>query len=196
MSTMAPIKSRKQLKAMKNYFLAKNEIRNYTLFCVGINTALRISDILNLKWGDIYSFSRHEFKKHVRLVEQKTRKNSEVFLNMSVIQALNRLLKFYGEKNVEIDKDTYIFLGRINRNRPLSRSQAYRILKEAAAQVGIDGNIGCHSMRKTFGYFATKGGISPTMIMNIFNHSSFPITKRYLGIEQDERDEVFMKIAL
>ena len=196
MGTMSPIKDRKKLDAMKKYFLGRNEIRNYTLFCVGINTALRISDILNLKWKDVYDFNGRRFKKHLEIKERKTHKRNEIFLNREAVCALEKLMKYYRDENVRIDGECYIFLGRKGINKPLSRSQAYRIIKGASLVLKIDGNIGCHSLRKTFGYFAARGGISQVLITNIFNHSSFAITKRYLGIEQDERDKVFMKLAL
>ena len=196
MGTMSPIKDRKKLDAMKKYFLERNEIRNYALFCVGINTALRISDILNLKWEDVYDFNGHRFKKHIELREKKTRKRNEIFINKEAVRALEKLMKHYRLENVHIDRKAYIFLGRKNINRPLNRSQAYRIINGAALALKIDGNIGCHSLRKTFGYFAAQSGISQILITNIYNHSSFAITKRYLGIEQDERDRVFMRVAL
>lgn len=51
-------------------------------------------------------------------------------------------------------------------------------------------------MRKTFGYHAWKQGIPPALLMDIYNHSSYRITKRYLGIEQDERDDIFLTIDI
>ncbi len=196
MSTMSPIKDKKELEAMKKYFLGKNEIRNYALFCVGINTALRIGDILRLRWKDVYDFGSRSFKKHLQLKEQKTKKRAEILLNKGVINALKKLLAYFNKNHVTIDENTYIFTGRKNMEKPLSRSQAYRIINSAAKALKITGNIGCHSLRKTFGYFAARSGISSVLLMHIYNHSSFPITMRYLGIEQDERDEVFMRIAL
>ena len=196
MGTMSPIKDRKKLDAVKKYFLSRNEVRNYALFCVGINTALRISDILNLKWKDVYDFNGRRFKKHLELTEKKTHKRNEIFLNKEAVGALEKLMEHYQRENIQIDGGCYIFLGRKSINRPMNRSQAYRIIKGAALVLKIDGNIGCHSLRKTFGYFAARGGISQVLITNIYNHSSFAITKRYLGIEQDERDRVFMKMAL
>ena len=196
MSTMSPIKDKKELEAMKKYFLKKGEVRNYALLCVGINTALRISDILKLRWKDVYDFGSHSLKKHLQLKEQKTKKRNEILLNKGVVNALKRLMAYFKRNNIPIKENTYIFIGRKSSEKPLSRSQAYRIINSAAKTLKITGNIGCHSLRKTFGYFAARNGISSVLLMHIYNHSSFPITMRYLGIEQDERDEVFMKIAL
>ncbi len=79
-------------------------------------------------------------------------------------------------------------------NKPLSRHRAYTILKEAGQKLGLGNNFSCHSLRKTFGYHAWKNGESPIVIMTIFNHSSFEITKRYLSIEQDDKDKLYSRI--
>lgn len=78
-----------------------------------------------------------------------------------------------------------------HKNQPISRSQAWRIVRQAAEETGLDGNVSCHSLRKTFGYHAWKQGVPPAMLMMIYNHSSYQITKRYLGIIQEEKDDVF-----
>ena len=72
----------------------------------------------------------------------------------------------------------------------------FRIVRQAARACGIEGVISCHSLRKTLGYHAWKQGVQPVMLMNIFNHSSFQITRRYLGIEQDDRDNIFRNIEI
>ena len=69
-------------------------------------------------------------------------------------------------------------------------------MKKAAADCHLEGVISCHSLRKTFGYHAWKQGTPPALLMNIYNHSSYQITKRYLGIEQSDKDAVFEKIRL
>jgi site-specific recombinase XerD len=57
--------------------------------------------------------------------------------------------------------------------------------------VGISHKVGCHSLRKTFGYHAWKGGKSLAVLTDIYNHSSYAITRRYLGVSQDDRNEVY-----
>ncbi|GHV44323.1 hypothetical protein FACS1894204_01270 [Synergistales bacterium] len=77
----------------------------------------------------------------------------------------------------------------------ISRVQAYRIVRAAAEALGFRFRVSCHSLRKTFGYFAWKFGISPAVIMEIYNHSSFAVTRRYLGVTQEDKDEVYLKLA-
>ena len=139
MSTMSPIKDKKELEAMKKYFLGKNEIRNYALFCARINTALRIGDILRLRRKDVYDFGSRSFKKHLQLKEQKTKKRAEILLNKGAINALKKLIAYLNRNHVKISENTYIFTGRKNMEKPLSRSQAYRIINSAAKALKITG---------------------------------------------------------
>ena len=68
--------------------------------------------------------------------------------------------------------------------------------KAGSAVTQYGGQNNCHSMRKTFGYYAWKYGTQPAVLMDIYNHSSYEITKRYLGIKQDDKDSVFLSINL
>lgn len=198
MSTTYPIRDKSTLEEFKNYYLTRNNYRNYALIITGLNTALRIGDILSLQWKNVYDFSKSSFLHHICITEHKTGKENMIAINSSVIFVLTSLLNNIEKvaADIIVFPEDYIFKSTRNPQMPLSRYQAYRIIKEAAAYAGLDEHISCHSLRKTFGYFAWKQGVPPAMLMNIYNHSSFQITKRYLGIEQDDRDEVFMKIEL
>lgn len=192
MSKTQPIKSLKKVEELKQYYLDKGHLRDYVLVTLGFNTALRISDLLNLKWEDVYNFDTQHFKQHICLIEQKTEKQNILALNQTVISALG-LLKT--SLNIISPKE-YIIKSSHTYNKPIDRIQAFRIIRAGAKKVGIEGNISCHSMRKTFGYWAWKNGVPPAIIMSIFNHSSIEVTKIYLSIDQDDKDEVFMKISL
>lgn len=194
MSTTQPIKNPVQLQKFKNYYYKEHpNIRNYTLCVLGLNTALRITDILHLKWSDVYDFISNCFFSHISLTEQKTGKHNLIVLNQTAVSAL----QLYHDSLTPLPlPQNYLFQSRKGNNCPLSRSQAFRIVKEAAAFSGMQQHISCHSMRKTFGYYAWQQGISPVLLMEIYNHSSYQITKRYLGIEQEDKDKVFQSIAL
>lgn len=194
MSTTQPIRNPEKLQDFKKYYLSgKPNPRNYALCILGLNTALRISDVLPLKWGDVYDFSGKKYLSHICVTEKKTAKIRRIALN----RALTEVLKSYyiSQKKAPSAED-YLFQSRKGQNHPLGRSQAYRIIKEAACKAGLEQYVSCHSLRKTFGYHAWRQGIQPALLMDIYNHSSFQITKRYLGIDQDDRDNVFLNISL
>lgn len=192
MSTSQPIRSTDELEAFRGFYLDKEpNLRNYAMICIGVNTALRISDLLALKWGEVYDFDKQCFKKHIIMYEKKTGKESRIALNGSIKSGLGK----YMESLDYVKKGDYIFTGRYEGTH-LSRSQAFRIIKHAAYVLNMERGISCHSMRKTFGYCAWKCGTQPALLMDIYNHSSYEITKRYLGIKQDDRDSVFLKVNL
>lgn len=114
-------------------------------------------------------------------------------MNANVIEAFAILKE---NINMQLTPETYIFLSQKGENRPIHRSRAYVIIKEAVAMLDIEGNISCHSLRKTFGYQAWKRGVPPAVIMEIYNHSSLKITKRYLAINQDDKDQVFSNLLI
>ena len=85
----------------------------------------------------------------------------------------------------------FIFESREGENKAISRQQALNILKDASRSVGVKDNVGTHTLRKTWGYHAWKKGFSPALIMETLNHSNLTMTKRYLGIRQDEINDLY-----
>lgn len=192
MSTSQPIRDTQDLTALREFYL-KDEpnMRNYVLICLGVNSALRISDLLELKWKDVYNFKDENFKKHLITYEKKTGKETWIAINENARNGLQEYMKFLKK----ISGEDYIFKGK-NNGGHLSRFQAFRIIKHAAGELNLENGISCHSMRKTFGYYAWKCGTPPAVLMDIYNHSSYEITKRYLGIKQDDKDSVFLNVNL
>ena len=192
MATSEPLRTKEDIQKMKTYFLENHYLRDYTLFILGLNTALRIGDLLNLTWGDIWNFKIGQPSQYLTVIEQKTKKKNKIALNPAVREAL---LFLYSDLKL-IEPESYVFKSKKGVNRPIHRSRAYTIIKKAAETTQIQGVICCHSMRKTFGYHAWKAGLPPALIMDIYNHSSIEITKKYLSISQDDRDFAFFKNVL
>lgn len=192
MSATQPIKNKEKLEMFRNYYKKiEYRPRNYALIVLGLNSALRISDILELRWKDVYT--DNTYRKHIYVIEKKTKKENILAMNPSSLEAL----EMYRGTLTGFHESDYIFCKRTNPGSPLSRSQAFRIIKKAVAYCGLeDYHISCHSLRKTFGYYAWQGGTPPALLMSIYNHSSYEITKRYLGIDQTEKDEVYLKNIL
>jgi site-specific recombinase XerD len=193
MNFVDPIRDVKKVEALKKYMLVSGNYRDYALVVLGLNSALRISDQLELRWEDAYDFDRKQFKQHIRLREQKTKKAKLVKLNNNLVSALKI---YFQHLQPPPEPKQFIFPSRYGMNRPLSRQRAHQIISEAAQAVGIHGNIGCHSLRKTFGYQSWKRGVPLPLIMELFNHSNYSITKKYLGISQDDLDDVNAMVEL
>lgn len=188
-------RDRKSLKKFKDYYRTqKPDPRNYALVVLGLNTALRISDILNLTYDMVYH--KGEVRTHIVVKERKTGKSNHILLNQEIRKALKSYHSYLISSSSHRVGNIYLFPSPRNKDRHLSRYQAYRIIQAITQAVPIDGHISCHSLRKTFGYHAWKQGADPVVIMLIYNHSSFSITKRYLCIEQDDKDDIYRKILL
>ena len=62
MGTTQPIRNNDELTAFRMYYKdIRPNSRNYCLIVMGLNTALRISDLLRLKLDNVYNFKHHEF---------------------------------------------------------------------------------------------------------------------------------------
>ena len=192
MERVEPIRSEKKIQDLKKYLLGAGSMRNYALIVLGLNTALRISDILSLTWDDVYDYEEDKFKEYVYIREQKTDKAKKFLLNKNALEGLRKLRKEVGQASGQ----EYIFRSREGQNRAITRYMAIRIIKEACAAVGIKEQVGCHSLRKTFGYHSWKKGVPLPVLMELYNHSNQAVTKLYLGITQDDIDDVYRLVEL
>ena len=147
MAATEPIRDKKQLRQLAEYFLNKGQLRNHALIVLGAYTALRISDLLRLTWGDVYDAKQEKFRSHVTVVERKTRKTKTIALNAQALRAL-RLHYLHRRKDSE-----YIFSNNRRDRQSISRVQAWRIIRtrlvETARQFGfadpLDGAVACES---------------------------------------------------
>jgi len=189
MAATEPIRDKKQLKALGEYFLQRGQMRNYVMVVMGVHTLLRISDLLRLRWSDVYDEQRQTFRTHVTVIEKKTGKTKTIALHKQVIHALHLYLPYR--------RGDYIFVSNRKNGKAISRVQAWRIIRAAVIAVGVSGKVACHSLRKTWGFFACREGKIPlAVIVRIYNHSSFVVTLRYLGVEQDDLDKAYLGVEL
>lgn len=189
MQTVQPIKDKEKIEAMKK-MLRASTLRNELLFVLGINTGLRISDLLGLRIADV--MTTKGIADRLELREQKTRKKRTVALNLKT----RRLIARYLETERPSAQPHEALFRSQKGGRAISRQHAYEILNDAARSIGITERIGTHSLRKTFGYFAYQQGIDLAMIQKLLNHSNQAETLRYIGITQEQMDEVVLKLDL
>ncbi len=183
--TVEPIRDKTKIKQMYQYLLGKDP-KYGLIFKFGLNTGLRISDILPLKVDDIF-YDNGKYHDYLVLNEKKTKKEKKIKINNALRKAIEPYIKEHG-----LSKNDYLFPS--NKGGYIGRIQAYRVLKEAAELIGIE-NFGTHSLRKTWGYWTYKiSKFNIGLIMETFNHSSPSITLRYIGVNQDQKDELYSMV--
>lgn len=180
MTVVEPIRDMRDIKKIESVLKAQC-LRDLLLFKFGINSGLRISDILNLNVCDVRN------KADVDLYEQKTGKRKKFPLN----DQIRSLVKKY---TINMDDDEPLFTSCF-KNR-MTRYTAYEIMNNACetAQLGI--NIGTHTLRKTFGYHHYKKYKDVALLQRIFNHSSPATTLVYIGIEQSKINDSYLNFNL
>ncbi len=166
-----PIRDLKQLEDMKWSLKRHCSQRDYILFLVGINTGLRIGDLLSLKIKDIKG------KRKIILKEGKTDKPRTLHLS-NIYDELNEYIK--GLSGTE-----WLFPSRKG-DKNISEVQAYRQLNKASSMIDIVDGIGTHTLRKTFGYWHYKQFKDVAQLQMILNHSHPSITLKYIGITDEQ----------
>lgn len=197
MEFVQPIRDKSKIDGIKKLLRAGNT-RDYVLFTLGINSGLRISDLLTLTIGDVTLKGKRSavVSDRITIKESKTGKTKDFPLGETAKKALKEYIRARGcDCSDEADRALPLFPSRKG-NGAISRIQAYRILNEAARVVGIDDRIGTHTLRKTFAYHAYQSGYDISMIQKLLNHSSPGVTLRYIGITQDEMDNVYLSLNL
>jgi integrase len=195
MNFIEPIRDRKKVAQIKNLLRGQERFRDLLLFVVGINSALRISDLLELKVAHLLD-EQGKIRQRFWIKEQKRGKRQEVVINESVREALKEYLSAY--PGIKEKQENYIFFNPKTNDysHPIKRGQSWKFITSICREVGLRGNFGTHSLRKTWGYHARMQGVDLALIMHKLNHESIAYTKRYLGITDDELQAVAQRLNL
>ena len=153
------------------------------LVLVGVNTAFRAEDLLQLRVKDVDGY--------ISIKENKTGKMQNFKMNKHFYNEIQNYVKRWN-----LSKYDYLFLGqkKIERGKPYSypitRQQGHRIVSSAGDAIGINFVFGLHSLRKTFGYQYIADGGNIMTLMKMYNHDSPDVTKLYVcwGKEDAEHD--------
>lgn len=191
MEFVQPLRTRADIERVKEA-LRKRSSRDYAMFVLGLNSGLRISDLLRLSIGDVLEDrTRFQVRRRLAMREKKTGKVKDFPLNGAARTALRDYL--HG-RDIS-DRVAPLFLSRQSGGdglpRAISRVQAYLVLRAAAREAGIMEPVGTHTLRKTWGYRLYLGGVDITRIQKIMNHSTPQTTLSYIGITRDEIDDLY-----
>lgn len=158
-----------------NDLIRSNDILGLYIM-VAINTGLRIGDILKLRFED---FNGSE----LILIEGKTKKRRIIALNDRLKESFNR---FSGSGFIFVSQKGTVY----------ARQSINRMLKKHFDSKSI--NVSSHSLRKSFGrrvYENNNESEKALMkLSELFNHSTLSITRKYLGLRQEELNEVYLSL--
>lgn len=130
MSATQPIKNKNDLTRFRNYYKEEElKPRNYALIVMGLNSALRIGDILSLRWEDVRRESA--YRRHIWIREQKTGKDNMFPVNPMMVEAL----EFYRHYLTGYSSEKYIFESQKDRENPISRFPGISYNKKGSRSV-------------------------------------------------------------
>jgi len=192
MEKVYPIRKLDQIARIKRNLKTEKTAVWYALFVIGINTNLRVSDLLGLKWANVWIDGTTTLRDHIELTEQKTGKKRRIKLTKPIAEALAYLL----ENIREPEAGDNIIRNPLTR-KPYSREHISRTLAKQAKAVGIQDSLGIHGLRATWGFHAVISFHQPiTLIQHGFNHSNQKQTMNYLGITDEQMTEVYETVVL
>lgn len=196
MKFVQPIKDIKKISQIKNTLLGDWNIRDLLMFSIGISSALRASDFLRIQVKDLFTIfwtPREWFE----IKEKKTGKISRIAITPKVKDTLVLYAKTF--PNILIERENYVFFAKKSfplGSKHIGRIQSWRIIQNLCHNAWLEGSFWNHSTRKTWATQARKASIPIELIQHRLNHSSLAITKRYLGISDEELAEACNKLDL
>lgn len=165
--------------------------RNLCLFTMGINTAYRANELLSLRVGQVAYLSAGDV---LDIKQSKNKAYRMTALNRPSIAAVQNWLKYHPKAH---DGDAPLFMSQHWRGNALSVSAVNLLVKGWCRDIGLAGNFGSHSLRKTWGYHQrVKNSTSVALLMCAFGHATEAQTLDYLGILSEEIKAIYMEMEL
>jgi len=178
-----PIRYKKAINNIKD-IIADNP-RDLCLFTLGINTAFRASELLSLRYGQV---KWKDVGETLEIKQPKTKKYRMVTLNRPAIEALDNYLDNKWARS-KFSKNDFIF--RSQRGAVLTVPTVTNMVKRWCEDVGLEGNYGSHTLRKTWGYWQYQRGTQVALLMEAFKHSNQRQTLDYLCIQDKDLQNIY-----
>ncbi|MGE4297016.1 MAG: tyrosine-type recombinase/integrase [Desulfovibrionaceae bacterium] len=185
-----------EIDAALGTFQGRFALRNRALFMLGIKSGFRIRELCSLRVRDV--IQRGHIKDDVTVARRNMKRKQEgrtVFLNDKARAALVAWLPELYRRGYA-SPESFVFQSQKGFNRPISIVQGYRVLQQVFDALGMTGNLGTHSMRKSFANavyaaFLARGQSDPLrMTAKAMGHKSIDSTDRYLSFRREEVNDV------
>jgi len=202
--TSEPIKDPRDIRRISEFLISNKRYRDNMLFILGINFGLRVSDLLSIRFCDLFELhnNKHVFKRSFPILEEKTKntrkvqRNRYITINNAVMDAVELYLQHFSPR-----LDDFLFASESNRaSGALHRVSVDRILKGIGCDLDLPYKIATHTLRKTFAFHqmvqANNDPRKLLLLQKIFGHSSVAQTLDYIGITKDEIEQAYLDLNL
>ena len=174
------------------------EVRNRSLFMIGVSTGGRISELLGLQIGDVYQNGKPVtdllFDKSIVKGKETSR---AVPVNVDGRHAIADLVNWHRDRYEDVEDNRPLFPSRNKRgNVALNRQTAHDMLKEAFLTAGLNGKLATHSLRKSFAQRVYEQSGDIYLVQELLGHRSVATTQKYLGVNYAEAREAVEGMAL
>ena len=175
-----PIRTKSGILSIKR--LLADKPRDLALFVLGINTAYRANELLSLTIGQVKHLEAGDT---LDIFQTKTKKYRRVVLNGATVEVIQNWVNMSG-----LDSMSPLFVSQ--KGGALTVPTVNNMIKSWCREVGLPGNYGSHTLRKTWGYWQRKDNNTPLpLLMSAFGHSTQQQTLDYLGIQSEEIAELY-----
>ena len=187
-----------EIRRVSGCFTGTFEVRNRGLFMLGVSTGGRISELLNLRVGDVYQNGTAVTD---LLYDKSIVKGGEtsraVPVNIDGRNAIDALIAWHRETYQNTDPDRPLFCSRQKSGSvPMHRQTAHDILKDAFTAAGLNGKLATHSLRKSFAQRVYEQSGDIFLVQELLGHKSVSTTQRYLGVDWASAREAVEGMAL
>ena len=157
--------------------------RNRAMIETMYSCGLRVSELVNLKWSQLYADERY-----LRILG-KGSKERLVPISNTALREIENYLPWRNSLKIKPGEEDYVFLNR--RGSHLTRVMVLIMLKTQAEEAGIKKTISPHTLRHSFATALLEGGADLRVIQALLGHESIGTTEIYTHLSmQTLRDEV------
>lgn len=183
--------STEEILKVSEHFAGMYEIRNKTLFLLGVSVGGRISELLALRIGDVWQNDRAVTDLLFTKGVVKGKENSRVIpTNQDCRDAITKLITWHKATYGDLDPQRPFFVSRKNgdseHGKALTRTQGHRIICEAFSQAGLNGKLATHSLRKTFAQRIYDSTSDLALCQELLGHRNISTTRQYLSVSYEK----------
>jgi len=176
-----------EIRKVRDTFTGMYEVRNRSLFMLGVSVGGRISELLSLKVGDVWQNNQPvtDFQFDKSIVKGKETSRT-IPVNVDGRNAIRDIIEWHECYFGNVHTETPLFVSReknkAGRHQPIKRQAMHKILVKAFVEAGLNGKLATHSLRKTFAQRVYQKCNDIFIVKELLGHSNVATTQVYIGV--------------